>query len=1202
MVTLRKDRSATSQPPAAAQPADTAPSTAHRSTAASPPSASVATAGKLLELPGRLAASHDLSQRLRAWDASEPIAFDGVFGAVRALLASTLAQLSSHVLVILPQAVDADLTAGDCQAFGTSGAIPLPLSASDGTPDSTRDADFADRLQLLQRLRGRQSGDPSPLVITAYVGAAMQAVPTPDSVSGATRTLAVGQRIDEGEFKQWLAEAGFQSATAVQLPGEFSQRGGILDVYSPDQPTPIRIELFDDEIESIRRFDPASQRSIERLESVPLAAIGGGRERFGPLADYLPDDTIVLIVDPADCAQSAGQLLHRLAETSLFSSFEQLMQSFGRFRLATATTLGEASQAETIPLQTTSVESFAGQIDQTRQRVDSIASDDELVVVGDTPADAARLSELLADTRAASSGRLHLAVASLSGGFRLLNSNVLVLTGVELFQRSPIRRGRSRSRGKPIDTIAQLEPGNLVVHLSHGIGLYRGLKQIEKQGQSQEHLAIEFDGGTMIYVPASRIGLIQRYVGGGSSRPRLAKIGGQSWATARKNAENAVTDMAQELLEMQAARATKVGIAFDADNHWQHQFDASFPYTPTSDQTQAIDASKDDMELPRPMDRLICGDVGFGKTEVAMRAAFKAVVSGYQVAVLVPTTVLAEQHYQNFVRRMAEFPIEIGRLSRFCDARSLRETAEKIRKGQIDIVVGTHRVASRSLQFQNLGLVIIDEEQRFGVEVKERLKSRYRHVDVLTLSATPIPRTLHMALVGVRDISNLETPPAERLAVETRVGRWDDKVIRSAIVRELNRGGQIYFVHNRIGDLQAIAQRIQRIVPEIRLAIGHGQMQEGELERVMVDFIEHRYDLLLATTIIESGLDIANANTIFVDDADRYGLSDLHQLRGRVGRYKHQAYCYLLVAPHKHLTPEASKRLRAIEEFSQMGAGFAISMRDLEIRGAGNLLGSQQSGHIAAVGYELYCQLLEDAVRQAQNLPPKLSADVDVDLPVEAYLPPDYVSDLRHKIDLYRRIGKIDHVSQIREIAEELKDRFGPLPAAAVRMLMIAELRLDAAIWQIASITHEPRFMVLHYSDRRRIESLAKQSPIDVRIVDAKKAYVPTSGFEIDHPSGRAWLQIAKAVLTGTAPAGMSPTKAVDQATAAPSGGQSVPDKRGSNQPAGHNQAPASANVSRSSIPAVKPLKRRPYEPRVNPEKSPLAGLRRSRGDKPPQQ
>ena len=1177
------------------------------------------------DLPPLLDASLDLPRRLATWKPGQTFAFDGVFGGVRALLAATLARHASHVLVLVPQAVDADIVAGDCKAFGIEHSLAMPLSASDGTPDSIRDADFAERLQVLQKLRARSPGDPQPLIITTYIGAAMQSVPTPESVATATRRLAVGERLDDEAMRRWLAEAGFHASTSVQLPGEFSQRGGILDIYSPDQPAPVRIELFDDEIESIRRFDPASQRSIETLREIDLAAIGGGRERFGPLADYLPADTIVLMVDPGECQQASEQLMHRLADTSLFSDFPTLLQSLAGHRIAMAATLGEATGKQRIDVHATTVESFSGAIDQTRQRVDSIAAGHDVFVIGDTPADGERLTELLTDTDAARSGRLHLVVADLSCGFRLSQIEVLLLTGAELFHRSPVRRGRTRSRGKPIDTLAQLEPGDLVVHLSHGIGLYRGLRHIDKNGQQQEHLTIEFDGGTLIYVPASRIGLIQRYIGGGSSRPRLAKIGGQGWANARKSAESAVTDMAAELLEMQAARATKIGIAFDADNHWQHQFDASFPYTPTTDQVHAIDACKDDMERPRPMDRLICGDVGYGKTEVAMRAAFKAVVSGYQVAVLVPTTVLAEQHFHSFMRRMAEFPIEIAKLSRFVPAAQQKETVEAISRGKVDIVIGTHRLASKDLRFPSLGLVVIDEEQRFGVEVKERLKSRYRNVDVMTLSATPIPRTLHMALVGVRDISNLETPPAERMAVETRVGRWDEKVIRSAIVRELNRGGQIYFVHNRIGDMHVVADKIKRIVPEIRLGIGHGQMGEGELERVMVDFVEHRFDLLLATTIIESGLDIPNANTIFVDDADQYGLSDLHQLRGRVGRYKHQAYCYLLVAPHKHLTPDASKRLRAIEEFSQMGAGFALSMRDLEIRGAGNLLGSQQSGHIASVGYELYCHLLEDAVRQAQNLPPKLSADVDIDLPVEACLPPEYVADLRHKIDLYRRIGKLDHVDQIRELVEELRDRFGPLPPQAIRMLKLAELRLDAAVWQIASIQCDQRFMILNYGDRRRVELLAKRSPIEVRIVDAKRAYVPTTGFAIDEPSGRAWLDLAKMVLSGhgSPPAGSranGSSNAGSQAAGGSDAGRTAtrPPHSGSgdgklaNSPAGQAVAgaarsgvaqptkPPRGKVAPKPLPTRRPSDARPSDARPAGQSPPLAALRRKGSASPP--
>ncbi len=1096
------------------------------------------TVGKLADVPRLLDESIGIGPRIDRLKSGDRLAFSGVWGSLRGVLAAALARKTPHILMLLPEAADADTVAGDAIAFGLRNSLSLPLSSGDIAASSIRDEDYAERLQVLQQLLRRDSQSDQPLLVTAYIGGAMQLVPTPETLEASTRKLTVGESVDPEEIRRWLAESGFAATSAVQLPGEFAARGGLLDIYSADQPQPIRIEWFGDEIESIRRFDPASQRSIEAIDHVEIAAVGvgGSQEEFGdfgrdvdevvslasgspnpelgPITAYLPDDTMVVLVDPHESKKSADELLARTSSKANLIGYDQLMETLGAYRLVTATTLAEGHLDAIVDLKTSTADAFAVSLDETRSRIDSVAAGHEVILVGDTPADGERLTELLRDTDAARQGRLHLVVAEISGGFRLVDAHVLVLTGAELFHRSPVRRGRSRARGKPIGSLMQLDPGDLVVHLSHGIGLYRGLKHIEKSGQHIEHLTIEFDGGTKIYVPASRIGLVQRYVGGTKTRPRLAKIGGQAWTRQKKAAESAVTDMAVELLEMQAERTARRGIVFDGDNAWQRQFDASFPYVETPDQLTAIEASKFDMVSAKPMDRLICGDVGFGKTEVAMRAAFKAVVSGYQVAVLVPTTVLAEQHHHNFKTRMAEFPIEIAKLSRFCSAAEQRQTVKDLRQGKVDVVIGTHRLASNDVDFSNLGLVIIDEEQRFGVAVKERLKTLHSNVDVMTLSATPIPRTLHMALVGVRDISNLETPPAERRSVETKVVRWDDHLIRSAVIRELNRGGQIFFVHNRIGDMHSVADRLKRIVPEARIQIGHGQMGEGELEQVMVDFIEHKFDLLLATTIVESGLDIPNANTIFVDDADRYGLSDLHQLRGRVGRYKHQAHCYLLVAQHKHLSPEASKRLRAIEEFSQMGAGFAISMRDLEIRGAGNLLGSQQSGHIAAIGYEMYCQLLEDAVRQVQNLPPKLSADVDIDLPVEAYLPEDYVPDLRHKIDLYRRIAKINDAGEIRETRDELRDRFGPLPSAAGRMLELAELRLDAAAWQVSAVTSDARFIILHYGNRRQIEQLAKTSRVPIRIVDRRRAYIPTKDFDMNaDPAGTSWLQLARAAL-----------------------------------------------------------------------------------------
>jgi len=1052
--------------------------------------------------------------------------FSGVWGSVRGLLASALARQKLNLLMILPQAADADIVAGDAMAFGLTESYALPLSSTEFKASSIRDEDYAERLQVLQQLRRRDETSVQPMLVTSYVGGVMQRVPTPEQLESSTRRLKVGQTIDSEEIRKWLAESGFSATSAVQLPGEFAARGGLLDIYSADQSQPLRIEWFGDEIESIRQFDLASQRSIETLQEIEIAAIGVSSDsestdkseltEQGTIGDYLPRDTLIILVEPEELKQSADKLHQRSGETSNLHDYEALVQLFDGFSVVTASTLAatDDSKRTVIDLRTGSTESFAGSLDETKTKLDELSNRHRVITVGDTPADGERLSELLRDTQVAQQGRLKMMIADITGGFRLLDNDLLVLTGAELFHRSPVRRGKTRAKGKPIGSLTQLDPGDLVVHLSHGIGLYRGLRQIEKNGQHIEHLTIEFDEGAKIYVPASRIGLVQRYVGGTKTRPRLAKIGGQAWARQKKAAESAVTDMAVELLEMQAERTAKRGITFDLDNTWQRQFDASFPYLETPDQLTAIEASKIDMESSKPMDRLICGDVGFGKTEVAMRAVFKAVVSGYQVAVLVPTTILAEQHYHNFKTRMAEFPVEIRKLSRFCTAAEQRETVKELRMGKVDILIGTHRLASKDVKFSNLGLVIIDEEQRFGVAVKERLKTLHSNVDVMTLSATPIPRTLHMALVGVRDISNLETPPAERRSVETKVLRWDEEVIRRGIIRELNRGGQIFFIHNRIGDMGTVVDKLKRIVPEVRIRVGHGQMNEGELEQVMVDFIDHRFDLLLATTIIESGVDISNANTIFIDDADRYGLSDLHQLRGRVGRYKHQAHCFLMVAQHKHLSPEASKRLRAIEEFSQMGAGFAISMRDLEIRGAGNLLGTQQSGHIAAIGYEMYCQLLEDAVRQVQNLPPKLSADVDIDLPVEAYLPEDYVPNLRHKIDLYRRIAKLEDASQIREIKDELKDRFGELPAPTKRMMELVELRFDAAAWQISSISSDARFIVLHYSNRRQIERLAKSSRVQIRIVDRRKAYIPTKGFDMSaDAAGTSWLQLARAAL-----------------------------------------------------------------------------------------
>jgi transcription-repair coupling factor (superfamily II helicase) len=610
----------------------------------------------------------------------------------------------------------------------------------------------------------------------------------------------------------------------------------------------------------------------------------------------------------------------------------------------------------------------------------------------------------------------------------------------------------------------------------------------------EEHLLLEFRDGVQVYVPASKIDLVQKYVGGSKTEPELSKFGGTGWARKKERVEAAVHDLAAEMLQLQAVRNAQAGFAYPPDTDWQAEFEASFPYQETPDQLTTLRELKGDMQRSRPMDRLICGDVGYGKTELAVRAAFKAVDNGRQVAVLVPTTVLAEQHLRTFTQRFAEYPYVVEGISRFKSHGEQRQILKRVADGGIDVIIGTHRLVSDDVRFKELGLVIIDEEQRFGVEHKEKLKRLRAMVDVLTLTATPIPRTLHLALLGIRDISNLETPPPDRLPIETRISRFDRPLVRQAILRELNREGQIYFVHNRVQDIHAVASEVGSLVPEARVVVAHGQQHADELEEAMTKFVRRDADILVATTIIESGLDIPNANTIFIHEADRYGLADLHQLRGRVGRHKNRAYAYMLLESDRGVTPEAARRLKAIEEFTELGAGFKIALRDLEIRGAGNILGTQQSGHIAAVGYELYCQLLENAVRQQKNLPAKAHIETTIDLPWPAYLPHDYVPDQKGRIEVYRRLARVRNADKLADFRQELRDRYGPLPETAEWLLRAAEVRLLAARWGIVSLHRLDKDLVFTYRSARLIKKLAQRAGSRMRVVDGQAAYWRLAG------------------------------------------------------------------------------------------------------------
>ncbi|MFO7904396.1 MAG: transcription-repair coupling factor [Pirellulaceae bacterium] len=1079
------------------------------------------TSQPLIELARSVEQHDDFQEAVAALQAGGQATFDGAVGGGCALVLAALASRSDNTIVVVCHSEDAaDAVAEDASLFAAG--QPLRFPAWETTPEEHKvyDETYGERLRTLKELHARRdpsrqaaiaaSSAPLDRVIVASVHALMQAAPTRDVISASTRQLAIGDQLDTAHFKSWLVRNGFHASSAVELPGEFSVRGGILDLFAADWDQPVRIELFGDEIESIRRFDVATQRSTETLERIEMTVVRPEREGDTPFTDHVPPSSWFVLVDLPRVEAEAQRYYSQLESPERCLDPRQVHRGLMQFPLASVAAFTQSPAGPVCRLPLESIERLSGDIDKVRGELDRIGDEHQVYLLAHTEAERQRLGEIFAPIRLMQEGRLHLLVGRLSRGFRFVPQQIVLISGAELFQRSELRRAPRRRLGKVIDSFLELQEGDLVVHLAHGIGRYRGIQKIDKQGHEEEHLQIEFHGGAKVYVPASRIQLVQKYVGGSKSRPSLARVGSKTWVRQKAAAEAAVTDMAAEMLQIQAQRQLKLGIAFSEDSQWQQEFDTAFPYQETEDQLHAIDAIKGDMREPRPMDRLLCGDVGFGKTEVAMRAAFRVVDNGYQVAMLVPTTILAEQHYRTFRERMGEFPFDIARLSRFCSLGEQRQILKELEAGRVDIVVGTHRLASPDIKFFNLGLVIIDEEQRFGVKVKERLKQLRSTVDVLTLSATPIPRTLHMSLVGARDISNLETPPEDRLTIKTHVTRFDPDIIRHAVLRELNRGGQIYFVHNRVEDIELVAQRLKFIVPEATLRIGHGQMHEAELERVMVDFVHQKFDILLATTIVESGLDIPNANTIFVNEANRYGLADLHQLRGRVGRYKHRAYCYLLIDPHASITPNAARRLQAIEEFSDMGAGFAISMRDLEIRGAGNLLGTQQSGHIAAVGYELYCQLLETAVRRLKHMPPPVSIDVSVRLPGAMLFPPDYIEDQRLKIDLYRRLSRVTTPDQLTTFHQELIDRFGPPPPPVDRLLEVAKLRIDAASWHISAIHIEDEYLVFRYTDRSRMEQLARSRQGRLRLVDESSAYLPIQE-DVSDPD--AIIQLAKSVL-----------------------------------------------------------------------------------------
>jgi transcription-repair coupling factor (superfamily II helicase) len=920
----------------------------------------------------------------------------------------------------------------------------------------------AERLALLAKV----SQEKGPHLIVATRAGLAQPAPKPGTLRAALIKLRRGSGTILEATIGALVTAGYERVGQVATRGQFALRGGILDVFSCQAQLPARIEFFGDAIESLREFDVDSQISLRSLQQVEILS-GKTDEQRGSASDYVAGDHVQVAIEPEENDTRAVRISEGWIGESEREDFSGafLDADVGGFAIGDFS-LVEAKRAQ-----------FGARLTEWRN------AGARVVIYFQTEGEIQRFRELIGD---ATLGGVTLEQGTLARGFTFPDANLVILSGEELLGRFPthgrrrLQRAEKLTRQRAQIDFSELTEGDLVVHLEHGVGRFAGLQKLDGK---QEVLVLEFADDAKLYVPLEQTYLVSRYVGVGKRSPALSSLADAKWARAKKNAADAIFDYAAKMLSVQAARETESGYAFGPDTKWQTEFENSFPFRETPDQLRAITDTKRDMETSRSMDRLICGDVGFGKTEVAVRAAFKAVMEGKQVAVLAPTTVLAQQHFETFRQRMLDYPVRIEMLSRFRTQGEQRKVIELIRKGGVDIVIGTHRLISGDLIFKDLGLVVIDEEQRFGVLHKEKFKELFKLVDVLTLSATPIPRTLYLSLVGVKDMSTIETPPLNRLPVETVVCGYDERIIRDAINRELERQGQVYFLHNRVQSIEKVRERIVELCPGARVEIGHGQMDADELEGVMQRFVAAKIDVLVCTTIIESGLDIPNANTIVIDRADRFGLADLYQLRGRVGRAEHKAYAYLLLPREMMTVGAARKRINAIKQYSSLGAGFRIAMRDLEIRGAGSILGTQQSGHIIAVGFDLYCQLLKQAVTQLKGEKFRGRIDVDVRLDflttneaefaqlggeqrVPAFIPTSYISETALRIHAYRAIAQITSREQLDKLRKEWRDRFGKLPAAAENLCTLTEIKLAAARAHVTRVeVKEDKLMLTRRGD-----------------------------------------------------------------------------------------------------------------------------------------
>ncbi len=972
------------------------------------------------------------------------------------LLAFILEEVRRPIVAILPEPDAAQNLYGDLVELASDPYVPLlfpPTGRCGGDPERlSNTAPLVQRSDVMTQLAAGFSG----LVVTS-IDALVEHVPLPSVAAQQITTLHTGDEIAPRQLILRLLEQDFERTDFVEASGELAWRGGIIDIYSYTGSYPIRLEFFGDEIESIREFDPRTQRSVSQRDSVRIVPNlqhidPDGGVKFTSFFHYVPQNTLLAQFDSSLFAERVVSLNPSEDEPNEQRQPDNasLVATMARYCRISFGSFGERLADSTFSIESRPQPAFAGNLDRLRQHIRANAARGaDTYVLCDSHAQKERLGDLLEDE--VESYRLHVAVESLHHGFETVK--LAVYTDYEIFGRHhrPAIRKRRILGGLRQDELRRLQPGDFVVHTDHGIGKFAGFHKITVRGKRQEALRILYAGDDVLYVNVNALHKLHKFKGQEGHQPRLTTLGSGQWERTKKRTKKRIKDIARDLIKLYSKRKATHGYEFSPDTVWQREMEAAFPFEDTPDQVNAAHAIKLDMEATAPMDRLVCGDVGFGKTEVAIRAAFKAAVDGKQVAVLVPTTVLARQHYETFKRRLASFPLRIEMLSRFRATKELSKSIRAMAEGTVDIAIGTHRLVSKDVRFKDLGLLIIDEEQRFGVRVKERLRQLRFNVDTLTLTATPIPRTLHFSLMGARDLSIISSPPPGRQAVATEIHTYDAKLIQDAILYEISRNGQVFFIHNRVKSIDKAAATLRELVPEARILVAHGQLRPTDLERIMMGFIDHKFEVLVCTTIIENGLDIANANTMIINQAQRFGLAELHQLRGRVGRSDRQAYCYLLVPSVHALTREARHRLQAVEELSDLGSGFHIAMRDLDIRGAGNMLGGEQSGFIAEVGFETYQTMLDEAVGELRSeefehlsVPARPRTETAVEVEEDAFIPESYVSNHLERLSLYRRITELQSKAALGELRDEILDRFGTLPPEVEHLICAAAIKLYA--------------------------------------------------------------------------------------------------------------------------------------------------------------